>query len=532
MNTKILSLILAIFLFLGGVNDAAAQFYTTSSSLPVVTTGCVNLPISLAVRYRSPDVLRYQNFLISQGYLAAGYATGYFGGLTFAATRRFQANNGIRPTGFVGSLTRAKIYALSCNGGVVPPVNQAPVITSISPSTGPFGTQITIYGRNFNRTSNAVNFAGINNIVTNIPSYDGVSMQFTVPASLCAQGATYCPAIALSPGSYQISVTNSSGTSNSVTFLAVGSGTSDRPIVNGIDGPTALSVGQQGTWVVRATDSTGGGLSYQVLWGDEGLYGSYYVAAATFTQTATFTHVYNQSGSYTPTFIVRGSNGLTSQTSLTVQVGGGSTTIAPTISNLSPSSGPVGTTVTVTGNNFTRYDNKINFAGVNNAVTGIPSYNGTTLQFNIPGTPCAYGTYCAQVVLAPGTYPVSVSNPNGTSNSLNFVVTSQSTTTVNQTVTLALDQTSNLVNDLQITPVSIIEDSRCAIGVYCIQAGRVVVRTYIRTNTSQNTVDLAVGQVYVTPENYRIEITEVLPLKYYNQSIAYHEYRITYKVTR
>ncbi len=59
---------------------------------------------------RGSDVTALQNFLIQQGYLESGYATGYFGQLTQAALIKFQQANNISPAlGYFGSKTRGVV---------------------------------------------------------------------------------------------------------------------------------------------------------------------------------------------------------------------------------------------------------------------------------------------------------------------------------------------------------------------------------------------------------------------------------------
>ncbi len=100
--------------------------------------------------------------------------------------------------------------------------------------------------------------------------------------------------------------------------------------------------------------------------------------------------------------------------------------ITPSITSLQPTSGPVGTSVTITGNRFTSTDNSVKFGG--GYLNGLSS-NGTTITFNVPDglTPCPPGgTVCIRsfMMVTPGSYSVSVINSNGTSNAVNFTVTS------------------------------------------------------------------------------------------------------------
>ncbi len=63
-------------------------------------------PLSLGVR--SVAVTELQKRLVSLGYLSVA-PTGYYGVLTTAAVRKFQAANGLAQVGFVGPLTRAAL---------------------------------------------------------------------------------------------------------------------------------------------------------------------------------------------------------------------------------------------------------------------------------------------------------------------------------------------------------------------------------------------------------------------------------------
>ncbi|MFA5773106.1 MAG: PKD domain-containing protein [Candidatus Paceibacterota bacterium] len=93
------------------------------------------------------------------------------------------------------------------------------------------------------------------------------------------------------------------------------------PIISGISGPQTLAITQSGTWKVTASSSSGGNLTYSVVWGDEAVQTNYSTATRQIPQqSATFTHSYSQIGTYTPTFTVTNSNGGSAKTSITVKV--------------------------------------------------------------------------------------------------------------------------------------------------------------------------------------------------------------------
>jgi hypothetical protein len=129
------------------------------------------------------------------------------------------------------------------------------------------------------------------------------------------------------------------------------------------------------------------------------------------------------------------------------QITNGTTTSTPAISYLSPSSGPVGTRVVIYGSGFTATGNKVKFGNLGNENNPRYSFNssdGRTLVFSVPSSnymscwdsyPACYApAYSTQ----PGVYAVSVINGNGTSNSVNFTVISQTSTSLTITTTSPL----------------------------------------------------------------------------------------------
>ncbi len=213
------------------------------------------------------------------------------------------------------------------------------------------------------------------------------------------------------------------------------------PTISGVNGPQSLNVNQTGNWTVMVSSiNNNGNLSYSVNWGDQPFY-AYSTNANNSSivsrqQNATFTHSYAQTGTYTPVFTVTNSNGQSATTSLSVVVGGSSTSYgAPVIYSISPTYGRVDTQVTIYGTGFayngcTNYcgngvtTNIVNFGG--SIIQNVYSYNGTSLTFTVPSNlnTCYTGQYCSAIYspVVPGTYPISVTNTNGISNIIYFTV--------------------------------------------------------------------------------------------------------------
>jgi peptidoglycan hydrolase-like protein with peptidoglycan-binding domain len=144
------------------------------------------------------------------------------------------------------------------------------------------------------------------------------------------------------------------------------------------------------------------------------------------------------------------------------------TSSAATLYHLSPTTGPVGTTVSITGFGFTNANTILmdgNLAirnvpissSIAIACTTSPTCHGginQTIIFTIPDSlspNCPVGSMCAMYMrlVTPGTYTVTVQNENGTSNALPFIVTSGSssqtltTTGLDAPSTLSLGQTGS-----------------------------------------------------------------------------------------
>ncbi len=311
LNSVFLLLVALAGSMLLRVHPAAAQTIVAPS--PV--TACTSLSYNLRHgQYDGYAVTALQAYLNASGYMSYP-PTGYFGPITLAAVLRFQAANGIDTTGFVGPITRGRIQALSC--GTVPnPTPSGVAVYGISPSFGPIGTTVTITGTGFLAMDNVVRIGA--GAMYGLPAYGPAggtqTITFALPESLgqyCPSG-TYCIMIArlLSPGSYPVSVTNAAGTSNSVNFTVTAAtpGPAQQLSISGINAPSTLPINTPGTWTVRVASSSGGMIRYSVLWGDEASYSSGAPIIApppsTVQTSATFTHAYARTGTYSPRFTV------------------------------------------------------------------------------------------------------------------------------------------------------------------------------------------------------------------------------------
>lgn len=121
------------------------------------------------------------------------------------------------------------------------------------------------------------------------------------------------------------------------------------------------------------------------------------------------------------------------------EVGSGTNnTTQPSITYISPSFGPINSSVTVTGSNFTSTGNQVSFScavtSSGSGVTNVSSTDGRTLTLTVPSIPVMSGSS----VNYPLNCNVSVTNASGTSNSVSFTITAP---TVNQPiVTLSANQ--------------------------------------------------------------------------------------------
>jgi hypothetical protein len=107
---------------------------------------------------------------------------------------------------------------------------------------------------------------------------------------------------------------------------------------------------------------------------------------------------------------------------------GAQSAAAPTIVDLFPTAGPVGTWVTIRGagftsNNFIQFRGQFRGAQDFRAGSPVGSENGTSLRFQVTTCP-SYELQCPGFHPSPGAYKVTVINENGESNETRFFLTS------------------------------------------------------------------------------------------------------------
>lgn len=332
-------------LLLSGAGSAFAQVATaTEASMTIAPPRCY--PVSFNLRFGATDavtngaVTELQKYLVSEGYFNSAYmGSGRFGPMTHSAVARFQAAQSLPVTGYVGPMTR-NVISKRC--GIVVPPKQELSLSQLSPRAGQVGTRVTISGTGF--TSNNVILMNDSVIARDVqvepqmmrPCYVNsycdteAKISFVVPEYIspyCAPNmvcAMYMRQV--TAGTYKITVQNENGTSNGLSFeVTTNGGTGGTVSITGIDAPTTLTIGNSGTWTVKATAGANvGTLHYSVRWGDETMRAdaaSVMAPTPTPTQTsASFTHSYSRAGVYSPMFTVTDGFGNTSSVSATVTV--------------------------------------------------------------------------------------------------------------------------------------------------------------------------------------------------------------------
>ncbi len=99
------------------------------NSASASTTSCTDLSYSLKQGARDAQtagsVTKLQTYLQQTNYLNTS-PSGYFGAMTLKAVQKFQSDNSISPTGYVGPATKAMLVNLTCTTTAVQPTPNTP----------------------------------------------------------------------------------------------------------------------------------------------------------------------------------------------------------------------------------------------------------------------------------------------------------------------------------------------------------------------------------------------------------------------
>ena len=227
-------------------------------------------------------------------------------------------------------------------------VASSPTITSFTPSTGVVGASVTITGTSFGASqgSSTIKFGSSAATVT---SWSDAQIIATVPS--------------LSAGSYTISVTTSAGTVNSSTQYTV----VVAPVISSFN-PLSGGVGSFVTINGTAFGASQGTSTVK--------FGTTIAAVTSWSDTQITVNVPGlAAGSYTIYITTIGGTG-SSSTQYTVQM-------LPTITSFTPTYGPIGTSVTITGTNFnTAAANNVVWFGAVNAT--VSAATATQLTVTVP----------------------------------------------------------------------------------------------------------------------------------------------------
>lgn len=114
---------------------------------------------------------------------------------------------------------------VACHSSDVSPAT-APAITSLQPLTGPVGTRLVITGTGLQDNPNTINFGA--SAYANVTAESDTSIVFVIPTATnppCRNATPPCAIVSalITPGVYDVSVTNGGGTSKAIAFTVTSS---------------------------------------------------------------------------------------------------------------------------------------------------------------------------------------------------------------------------------------------------------------------------------------------------------------------
>jgi len=383
--------------FTAGGSAVAVDGFLTISDVDNTTlaSGTVSITSGLT---SSQDALAFSNTSsTSFGNIVGSYAAGTgvlslsSAGAT-ATVAQWQAalravtynNTGTPPTGSSRAVSfRVNDGGLNSNVATktIGLTTPAPVLTSLSPSSGPVGVSVVIAGSNFTGAT-AVRFNG-----TAASSY--VVNSSTQITAVVAPGTTSGPATVITPY----------GTSNGLIFSITSASTSTTVVSSANPSISGQSV----TFTATVANTNGSATPTGTVSFRDG--GAILGSGALSGGVATFTTSTLSVGNHSITAIYLGSSGFGASTAPTLTQVVNAPPL-PALTGLSPTSGPVGTSVTITGTDLDGASS-VSFNGV--VQTAIGNNTATGLTVNVPA--------------GASTGDVEVTTAAGTSNALTFTVT-------------------------------------------------------------------------------------------------------------
>ncbi len=360
-----------------------------------------------------------------------GTSTVAFNGTTATSITSWGATSIVAtvPTG--ATTGNVVVHASGVNSnGVAFTVLATPSITSLSPTTGAVGASVTITGTNFGATqgTSTVKFNGT--AATSITSWSATSIVATVPTGATTGNVVVTVSgVASNGSSFTVvaapSITSLSPTSGavgaSVTITGTNFGATQGTSTVAFNGTTATSITSWGATSIVATVPTGAttgnvvvhasgvnsnGVAFTVLATPSITSLSPTTGAVGASVTITGTNFGSTQGTSTVKFNGTATTSITSwsATSIVATVPTGATTgnvvvtvsgvasngssftvvAAPSITSLSPTSGAVGASVTITGTNFgaTQGTSTVAFNGT--TATSITSWGATSIVATVP----------------------------------------------------------------------------------------------------------------------------------------------------
>ena len=228
------------------------------------------------------------------------------------------------PAGATTGPVVVTVNGVASNGITFTVLQGTPTITSLSPTSGPVGTSVTITGTNFGATQGS-SFVTVNGAFTSPSSWSSTSIVVQVPS-----GTTTGPVV----------VTVNNVASNGITFTV-----SSGPGITGVS-PTTAPIG--GTLnIFGGNFGATQGTSTVTLNG---------TAATPTSWSSTFISTIVPAGATSGNVIVTVGGVASNAAAVTVVP-------APNIASLSPSSGPIGASITVSGTNFGATASSLSFNG-------------------------------------------------------------------------------------------------------------------------------------------------------------------------